>query len=218
VDADAYAATAATKPTRHPERARYDRDTVHAVLDEALICHLGYVRDGRAVVLPTIHARVGERLYLHGSKGAAAARRAADDGGIPVCVTATVVTGLVLARSGFQHSMNYRSVVVHGTAHRVSGEEECRRALAAVVDHVWPGRSAACRGPSVKELRATSVLAIDLLEVSAKCRTGDPVDKPEDLDGPWWAGIVPVRTAFGVPRPVPGLADGLAAPGTRSAR
>jgi len=217
MDAAAYPATAGTTPTRHAERARYDRRIVHAVLDEALVCHLGCVRDGRPVVIPTIHARIGERLYLHGSKGAAVSRAAAG-AGIAVCVAATVVDGLVLARSAFQHSMNYRSVVLHGTAHPVADAAERSRALDAVVDHVWPGRSAACRPPTAKELRATSVLAIDLLEASAKCRAGDPVDKPGDLDGPWWAGVVPVRAAYGDPEPAADLPPGRPAPAARTVR
>ncbi len=217
MDAAAYPATARTTPTRHAERARYDRPTVHAVLDEALVCHLGYVHVGRPVLIPTIHARIGERLYLHGSKGAAVSRAAASSG-LAVCVAATVVDGLVLARSAFQHSMNYRSVVLHGTARLVADDAERSAALEAVVDHVWPRRSEACRRPNAKELRATSVLSVDLLEVSAKCRAGDPVDKPEDLNGPWWAGVIPVRDAYGDPEPAANLTPGRVAPSARTAR
>lgn len=216
MDPAAYPATARTTPTRHAERARYDRHTVHAVLDEAPLCHLSYIRHDRPVLIPTIHARIGERLYLHGSMGAAVSRAAASSE-LDVCVAATVVDGLVLARSAFQHSMNYRSVVLHGTAHLVANDAERSRALEAVVNHVWPGRSSACRGPSAKELRATSVLAVDLLEVSAKCRTGDPVDKPEDLNGPWWAGVVPVRNAYGDPKPSANLGPDRPAPDARTA-
>jgi len=211
----AYPATAGNTPTRNLERVRYDRATVHAVHDEALVCHLGYVRDGKPVVIPTIHTRIGERLYLHGSKGAAVSR-AAKGVGVAVCVTATVVDGLVLVRSAFQHSMNYRSVVLHGTAEPVADEAERSHALDAVVDHVWPGRSGACRKPTAKELRATSVLVVDLLEVSAKCRAGDPVDKPGDLDGPWWAGVVPVHTVYADPEPAVDLPPGRPAPAART--
>jgi len=211
MDAGAYQATARTIPARHAERARYDRATVHAVLDEALICHLAYVREGLPVMIPTIHARIGERLYLHGSTGASNSRAAAGQG-IAVCVTATVIDALVLARSAFHHSMNYRSVIVHGTARPVCDEAERSRALAAVVDHVWPGRSEACREPTPKELAATSVLALDLLEVSAKCRTGDPVDDPADLAGPWWAGLVPVTSGLGHPEPAADLRPGRPSP------
>jgi nitroimidazol reductase NimA-like FMN-containing flavoprotein (pyridoxamine 5'-phosphate oxidase superfamily) len=174
------------------DRARYDRELVHAVLDEAPICHLGFVVDGAPVVLPTIHARLGERLFLHGSTGARALRAAAGDG-LPVCATVTLLDGLVLAKSAFHHSMNYRSVVVHGTARQVRDEDEKRRALHAIVDHIVPGRTADCRPPSRRELAATAVLALDLDEVSAKVRTGGPVDEPEDLQLPYWSGVVPVR-------------------------
>jgi len=217
MDAAAYPAIAKTTPTRHVERARYDRQIVHAVLDQALVCHLSYVHDSRPLLIPTIHARVGERLYLHGSKGAAVSR-AATDGGLAVCIAATVVDGLVLARSAFQHSMNYRSVVLHGTAHLVTDDAERSRALEAVVDHIWAGRSKACRAPSAKELRATSVLAVDLLEVSAKCRAGDPVDKPEDLNGPWWAGVVAVHAAYGEPEPAANLGPDRPTPAARAAQ
>jgi len=203
----AYPATASTTPTRLAERARYDKETVHAVLDEALICHLAYVRDGRPVIIPTIHARIGERLYLHGSTGASVARAATSDG-IAVCVAVTIVDGLVLARSAFHHSMNYRSVVVHGMARAVTDDAEQTLALEAVVEHVWPGRKDGCRPPNRKERAATSLLALDLLTVSAKVRTGDPVDEPEDLDGPWWAGLVPVRVALGDPVPARDLLPG----------
>ncbi|MDQ2761040.1 MAG: pyridoxamine 5'-phosphate oxidase family protein [Actinomycetota bacterium] len=216
MDAAAYPAIPKTTPTRHAERACYDRQTVHAVLDQALVCHLSYICDGRPVLIPTIHARIGERLYLHGSKGAALSR-AATDSGLAVCVAATVVDGLVPARSAFQHSMNYRSVVLHGTAHLVADDAERARALEAVVDHVWPGRSRACRAPSAEELRATSVLAVGLLEVSAKCRAGDPVDKPEDLNGSWWAGVVPVHDTYGDPEPAANLGPDRPAPGARAA-
>ncbi|MDP9239305.1 MAG: pyridoxamine 5'-phosphate oxidase family protein [Actinomycetota bacterium] len=206
-----YPVTASNTPVRLAERAHYDRATVHAVLDEALICHVAYVRDGRPVLIPTIHARVGERLYLHGSTGASASRAAAGDG-VSVCVAATIVDGLVLARSAFHHSMNYRSVVVHGVARPVTDAAERSIALDALVDHVWPGRSGGCRAPSRKELAATTVLALDLLEVSAKVRTGDVADEPEDMDGPWWAGIVPVAVAYGEPVAAGDLLPGLAAP------
>jgi nitroimidazol reductase NimA-like FMN-containing flavoprotein (pyridoxamine 5'-phosphate oxidase superfamily) len=213
----AYPVTAAATPARLAERASYDRQTVHAILDEALICHLAYLRDGRPVLIPTIHARVGERLYLHGSTGASASRAAAPEG-MAVCVAVTMVDGLVLARSAFHHSMNYRSVVVHGTARPVTDDAERVVAMDAVVDHIWPGRTSACRPPTRKEYAATSVLALDLLEVSAKVRSGDAVDEPEDGDGPWWAGVVPVRTAYGEPEPAGDLLPGRLSPGTRPAR
>ncbi len=206
---DTYRATPRTTPTRSPERARHDRATVHAVLDEALVCHLGFVApDGRPVVLPTIHARVGERLYLHGSTGSRPLRAAPLD----VCVTATLVDGLVLARSAFHHSMDYRSVVVHGPAVPVHDPAERAVALDAIVDHVVAGRAADCRPGSRRELAATAVLRVDLDEVSAKVRTGGAIDEPEDLDGPYWAGVVPVRTVLGTPEPDAALPAGAGLP------
>ncbi|MFJ3966373.1 pyridoxamine 5'-phosphate oxidase family protein [Streptomyces sp. NPDC090036] len=208
-----YEPTALTVPTRSRDRARYDRETVHSILDAAFICHLGFVRDGAPVVLPTLFARVGESLYMHGSTGSrpllAAGRT---DPGLPVCVTVTHVDALVLARSAFHHSLNYRSVVVHGTAHQVTDEEECRTALDAMVDSVVPGRSADVRPASARELAATAVIRVDLTEVSAKLRSGPPNDDAEDLDLPHWAGLIPVAPAYGTPVPAADLAPGIAVP------
>ncbi|MGW0613842.1 pyridoxamine 5'-phosphate oxidase family protein [Streptomyces sp. NPDC002788] len=210
----AYTPTDRTVPTRSPDRASYDRELVHAILDEAYVCHLGFVRDGAPVVLPTLYARVGERLYVHGSTGSRPLRAAGQaDPGLPVCLTVTHVDGLVLARSAFHHSINYRSVVVHGVAHDVTDPQEKRRALDALVDHVVPGRSADSRPADKKELAATAVIRLDLHEVSAKLRTGGVNDEPEDLTLPHWAGIVPVRRAYGTPVPDPGLATGTELPG-----
>ncbi|MCX5588107.1 pyridoxamine 5'-phosphate oxidase family protein [Streptomyces erythrochromogenes] len=209
----AYEPTDRTVPTRSRDRARYDRETVHSILDEAYICHLGYVRDGAPVVLPTLFARVGEALYMHGSTGSrpllAAGRT---DPGLPVCVTVTHVDGLVLARSAFHHSLNYRSVVVHGTAHQVTDEEECRTALDAMIDAVAPGRSGDVRPANAKELAATAVIRVDLDEVSAKLRTGPSNDDAEDLGLPHWAGVVPVGTTYGTPVPAADLDPGIALP------
>lgn len=210
---DAYEPTDRTVPSRSRDRARYDRETVHSILDQAYICHLGFVRDGAPVVLPTLFGRVGESLYIHGSTGSRpllAAGKA--DPGLPVCVTVTHVDGLVLARSAFHHSLNYRSVVVHGTAYQVTDEEERRTALDALVDHVVPGRSADSRPANAKELAATAVIRLDLTEVSAKLRTGGPNDDPEDLGLPYWAGVVPVAPAYGAPVPAADLAPGTATP------
>ncbi|MEW2392674.1 pyridoxamine 5'-phosphate oxidase family protein [Streptomyces venezuelae] len=197
-DSAAYAPTDRTIPTRSADRAAYDRETVHAILDEAYVCHLGFVRDGSPVVLPTLYGRVGERLYVHGSTGSRPLRMARAtsnerDPGLEVCLTVTHVDGLVLARSAFHHSINYRSVVIHGTAHQVTDPEEKRLALDALVDHVVPGRSADSRPANTKELAATAVLSLDLNEVSAKARTGGPNDDPEDTGLPHWAGVVPLR-------------------------
>lgn len=209
--AERYEPVPMTTPTRHPERATYDRAAVHAVLDEALICHVGTVVDDRPVVLPMIHARVGEVLYLHLSTGARLARSIPDDG-LPVCLTVTLVEGLVLARSQFHHSLNYRSVVVHGRAEPVTDPEERVAALAALVDHIVPGRSAATRPVTGRELAATAVIRVPLREVSMKLRDGDPSDDDADLTLPHWAGVIPVATAFGSPRPAPGLATGIDLP------
>ncbi|MFC9586461.1 pyridoxamine 5'-phosphate oxidase family protein [Streptomyces yangpuensis] len=209
----AYEPTDRTVPTRSRDRARYDRETVHSILDGAYICHLGFVRDGAPVVLPTLFARVGESLYMHGSTGSrpllAAGR---SDPGLPVCVTVTHVDGLVLARSAFHHSLNYRSVVVHGTARQVTDEAECRTALDAMVDAVAPGRSGDVRPANAKELAATAVIRVDLEEVSAKLRTGPVNDDAEDLGLPHWAGVVPVGTTYGTPVPAADLAPGIAVP------
>ncbi|MFE9794124.1 pyridoxamine 5'-phosphate oxidase family protein [Streptomyces goshikiensis] len=208
----AYEPTDRTVPSRSRERARYDRETVHSILDQAYLCHLGFIRDGAPVVLPTLFGRVGERLYLHGSTGSRPLLAAKADPGLPVCVTVTHVDGLVLARSAFHHSLNYRSVVVHGTAHQVTDEAERRLALNALVDQVVPGRSADSRPADAKELAATAVIRLDLTEVSAKVRTGGPNDDPEDLDLPFWSGVVPVAPAYGTPVPAADLAPGIAAP------
>ncbi|MEV4972495.1 pyridoxamine 5'-phosphate oxidase family protein [Streptomyces scopuliridis] len=208
----AYQSTPRTVPTRARERAAYDRELVHGILDEAYVCHLGFVRDGAPVVLPTLYGRVGERLYVHGSTGSRPLRmtaagggteRAGDgneaDPGLAVCLTVTHVDGLVLARSAFHHSINYRSVVVHGIARPVTDPEERRTALDAIVDHVVPGRSADSRPANARELAATAVIRLDLDEVSAKVRTGGPNDDPEDLSLPHWAGVVPLARGYGAP-------------------
>lgn len=201
-----YAPTPRTRPARNRERMSYDRAAVHAVLDEATLCHVGFVVDGEPVVLPQLHARVGERLYLHGSTGATAMRLAQGEG-IAVCVTVTLVDGLVLARSAFHHSINYRSVVVRGTATPVTDPEEKNMALAAVVDAVVPGRSSHTRGPDRRELAATSVLCLPIAEASLKARSGPPNDDPADLDLPYWAGVLPLIVSAGVPVPAPDLSE-----------
>ncbi|GGR65256.1 pyridoxamine 5'-phosphate oxidase family protein [Streptomyces roseolus] len=217
---DRYAPTDRTVPTRSRKRASYDRAVVHAILDEGYVCHLGFVRDGAPVVLPTLYGRIGERLYVHGSTGSRPLRMAAapkpgtvaEDPGLPVCLTVTHVDGLVLARSAFHHSLNYRSVVVHGTAHQVTDPEELRAALDALVDQVVPGRAADARPADAKELAATAVVRLDLEEVSAKIRTGGPNDDPADLALPHWAGVVPVAPRTGAPVPSADLDPSIAPP------
>ncbi|MBT3153914.1 pyridoxamine 5'-phosphate oxidase family protein [Streptomyces sp. CHD11] len=209
-----YPPTERTVPTRSPGRAAYDKELVHAILDEGYVCHLGFVRDGAPVVLPTLYGRIGEVLYVHGSTGSRPLRAAGRaDAGLPVCLTVTHVDALVLARSAFHHSVNYRSVVVHGLAHDVTDPEEKRQALDALVDHVVPGRAADSRPADRKELAATAVLRLELAEVSAKLRTGGANDEPEDLGLPHWAGVVPLRKGYGTPLADPGLAPGTALPG-----
>lgn len=212
----AYPPTSRTTPTRYRERARYDRRTVHDILDEALVCHLGYLSAGRPVVLPTTHARLDETLYLHGSTGSGpllAARAAEAAGsGLPVCVTVTLVDGLVLARSAMHHSVNFRSVVAVGEARVVDDPGEKSRALGCLLDHIAPGRAADCRAPDASELAATGVLALDLVEVSAKVRGGPPADDPQDLPLPHWAGVVPLTLTAGTPVPADDLDPAIPAP------
>ena len=197
-----------TRVTREPKRGRYDRETIDAILDEALVSHLGFVHDGHPFVIPTLHARVGDVVYVHGSTGAAslAAER-------EVCLTVTLLDGLVLARSVFAHSANYRSAVVRGRARRVSDPEEQRRALRAVVEHLTPGQWDHARRPDRRESAATAVLALSLDEASVKVRRGPPGD-PEAVDAGdrRWAGVVPVSTVLGTPRTCPALPDYVAAP------
>ncbi|MFE9836981.1 pyridoxamine 5'-phosphate oxidase family protein [Streptomyces sp. NPDC005551] len=209
----AYTPTDRTVPTRSRERAAYDRELVHSILDEGYVCHLGFVRDGAPVVLPTLYGRVGERLYLHGSTGSRPLRMAGQaDPGLPVCVTVTHVDGLVLARSAFHHSMNYRSVMVHGVARQVTDPDEKREALDALMDHVVPGRSRDSRPANAKEQAATAVIRLDLDEVSAKLRTGGPNDEPEDLSLPYWTGVLPLAKGYGTPVPAADMAPGIGLP------
>ncbi|MEU9311050.1 pyridoxamine 5'-phosphate oxidase family protein [Streptomyces sp. NPDC048256] len=209
----AYTPTDRTIPTRSAQKASYDRDLVHAILDEGYVCHLGFVRDGAPVVLPTLYGRVGETLYVHGSTGSRPLRMTGQaDPGLPVCLTVTHVDGLVLARSAFHHSINYRSVVVHGIAYDVTDPQEKLTALDALVDHVVPGRAADSRPANKKELAATAVIRLDLNEVSAKTRTGGVNEEPEDLTLPHWAGVLPLRKGYDAPLPEADLAPGIALP------
>jgi nitroimidazol reductase NimA-like FMN-containing flavoprotein (pyridoxamine 5'-phosphate oxidase superfamily) len=208
---------APTDRTRHrrlPKRGSFDVDVINAIVDEALYCHVGFAADGRPVVIPTIHARVGDQLYFHGAVANQMLRTLAD--GVDVCVTMTLVDGLVLARSQFHHSMNYRSVVVFGRATRVDDEDEKRAALHALVEHVVPGRTSDARPPTPSELRKTLVCRLPITEASAKIRTGGPVDDDEDLALPVWAGVIPCEITFGGAQPEPGLPDALTPPRTRA--
>ncbi len=175
---------------RKPGRASYDAELVDRILDEALICHLGFAVDGQPQVIPTIHARDGSTLYLHGSKGSRALGALSE--GAQCCVSVTLVDGIVLARSALHHSLNYRSAIVFGTARRVADPAEKARALEVVVEHIAPGRTGDARRPAPDELEATEVLAIELEEASAKVREGGPIDAAEDMGLPVWAGQLPL--------------------------
>jgi uncharacterized protein len=190
-----YSETARTRLHRRPQRGTYDRGVVHAILDEALVCHLAFAVDGQPYALPTTFVRDGESLFVHGSAASRMMRSLGE--GLPVCLTVMFVDGLVLARSAFHHSMNYRSVVVLGTAREVTDVHDKRRALALLVDKVSPGRSATVRAPSDNELRATTVLALPLEEVSAKIRVGPPIEDEADMSIPVWAGVVPIGLRAG---------------------
>ncbi len=195
--------TQRTAVKRHPERGSYDRATIDAIVDEALICHVGFLVDEQPYVIPTIHARDGDMLYLHGSPGSRMLRNLAQ--GVDVCVTVTLLDGLVLARSVYHHSMNYRSVLVLGRAREVTDREEKLRAMRTVVEHVLPGRWDDARQPNEAELKGTTILAISLQEASAKIRTGPPKDIEEDLALPVWAGVIPLELVPSVPIPDKGI-------------
>lgn len=206
-----YQPTPRTTASRKNDWLDYDVAAVAAVLDEALTCHVGYVVDGAPVVVPQLHARVGQTLYLHSSTGATLGRLARD-GGVELCVTVTLLDAIVLARSQFNHSLQYRSVVVRGRGELVTDPAERAVALAALVDHVVPGRSQDSRTASPKEDAATAVVRLPLVEVSLKVRGEGVDDDPEDLGLPHWAGVVPVRTAFGPAEPAPDLDPAIAVP------
>ena len=199
-----------TRVRRLAERGRYDRATIDAILDEALVCHLGVVVDGEPHVIPTLHARIGDHLYVHGAV-ANHVLRALNAGGV-VCATVTLLDGLVLARSAFHHSVNYRSVVVFGRAERVTDPDEQWAALSAFVEHVVPGRSNDTRPPTPTELRSTMVLRLPLDEASAKVRTGGPKEEPDDLGLDYWGGVVPLHLEAGEPEPDEHVTAGGAVP------
>jgi uncharacterized protein len=203
------ATTDRTKVRRHAERGTDDRVTAYDVIDEAYIAHVGFVVDGEPRVLPMTYGRDGDVLYLHGAVGNAMLRASAD---AEVCVTITLLDGLVLARSAFHHSMNYRSVVLLGVARKVEDEDEKRHAFDCIVDHVLAGRTEEARPANDGELRKTLVLALPIAEGSAKVRTGGPIDDEEDLDLPVWAGVIPLRLTPGEPEQDPAQGAALPAP------
>ncbi len=198
-----------TRVKRLPERGVYDTDAIYSVLDEALICHVGFVADHGPVVIPTIHARVGDTLYLHGSPASAMLRSTP---GEQVCITVTILDGLVVARSAFHHSMNYRSVVVFGEPRIVDDPAERMVALEAITNHVIPGRWDEARQPNDKEDRGTRLLAVNLVEASMKTRSGPPGDEAEDMDLDIWAGVIPMALTAGDPITAPDLKPGVPVP------
>jgi len=202
---DTFATTGRTTPTRFGDQVSYDRAAAYAILDEAYYCHLGFTVDGEPRVLPTLVVRVDDTVYVHGSTGSRPLLEARQSDGLPVCVTVTLLDGLVFGRAQFHHSANYRSVMVHGRATLVTDEAEKKRVLTALVDKVARGRAADSRPPNRKELAETSLLALPLREVSVKSRTGGVRDEPEDFGLPHWAGVVPMRLVAGDPRTEPGV-------------
>jgi nitroimidazol reductase NimA-like FMN-containing flavoprotein (pyridoxamine 5'-phosphate oxidase superfamily) len=202
--------TERTTVRRLAKRGSYDRALVYSILDEALYCHVGFIAGGRPVVIPTIHVRIDDRLYVHGSAASHMLRSLRD--GVEACVTVTLMDGLVLARSAFHHSMNYRSVMIFGTAMEVVEREEKLAAFEKLVEHVVHGRAAEIRGPNDREMRQTLLLALPLEEVSAKVRTGPPIDDEEDYAMSVWAGVLPLTITPGAPIADPRLPDGTPVP------
>lgn len=186
-----------TRVGRHPERGQYDREQVNAVLDDGFFGHLAFVVDGHPYAMPMLYVRDGDHIYLHGSVKGRFARSVVD--GRPLCFTVTLIDGLVLARAAFNHSVNYRSAVVLGTARVIDDPDDKRHAMDLLVDHVVPGRTADARGADPGELKATEIIALHIDEASAKVRTGGPVDKSGDMDMPIWAGVLPVALRAGEP-------------------
>ena len=195
---------------RYPNRGSHEPEVIHGILDEAFLAHIGFQVDGQPFVIPTLFGREAEKLYLHGSAVSRMLREL--ETGIPACVTVTLVDGMVLARSGFHHSMNYRSVIAFGTAHKIGEPEEKRRALRIISDHVMAGRWDEVRGPSDKELNATAVIEFSIEEASAKIRRGPPLDDEEDYALPVWAGVLPLALEAKTPIPDPRLPDDVKVP------
>jgi uncharacterized protein len=201
--------TERTKVKRHAERGVYDRDEIYSVLDQAFICHLGFVANGQPYVIPTVYGRCGDLIYIHGSVASRTIHSLAE--GIDACATVTLVDGFVLARSAFRHSVNYRSVVILGTARLVTDPQEKIEGLRCFTNHVIPGRWEEVRPPDNTEMIRTSVLSLPLDEVSAKVRSGPPLDLEDDYAWPVWAGVVPVQTAVGEPIPDAHVLPGISA-------
>ncbi|MDR0810575.1 MAG: pyridoxamine 5'-phosphate oxidase family protein [Gemmobacter sp.] len=209
---NAYHPTPRSRVKRSPTRAIYDHEKVHAILDSAMLCHVAYAIDGQPYCTPTIHWREGGQVYWHGSSASRMLRQQAK--GMPVCLTVTHFDGLVLARSAYNHSCNYRSAMVFGTARLVDEPEEKRRALDAITERLVPGRAATLRPMSTQEIKATSVVVMEIEEASAKIRAENVGDDAEDGDWPVWAGVIPLVTRTGAPEPSPMLSAGIALPET----
>ncbi len=205
-----FSKTKRTTLKRLPKRGVYDRNRVYEILDEGFICHVGFAVEGKPVVIPTGYARVEDRLFIHGSQASRMLRTLSQ--GIDVCVTVTLVDGLVLARSAFHHSINYRSVVIFGRAALVEDQDTKLSALFAFSEHVIPGRWNDVRAPTPEEMKSTTVLALELTEASAKVRTGPPLDDEDDYSLPVWAGVIPLRLASSAPINDPRLPEGIARP------
>jgi uncharacterized protein len=206
-----YTPSARTRVVREPHRGIYDRATAYQILDEGFICHVGFIADGQPFVIPTGYGRAGDNLYIHGSAASRMLRNL--DRGVAVCVTVTLLDGLVLARSIFNHSMNYRSVVVLGTAVAVNDPQEKLAALRALSEHILPGRWQESRQPNEQELKATLVMRLPITEFSAKVRTGPPIDDEADYSFPTWAGVIPLQTVAGQPIDDPRLEPRREVPG-----
>ena len=202
--------TERTKLKRLPKRGHFDRETVYGILDEGFICHVGFAPQGQPFVIPTGYARVDDKLYIHGSQASRMLRTLS--GGLDACVTVTLIDGLVLARSAFHHSINYRSVVIFGRATIVEDREEKSSALVALSEHIVRGRWADVREPTEEELVQTTVLSMPIVEASAKIRTGPPLDDEEDYALPIWAGVIPLKVEAGEPIKDPRLPDGIEVP------
>jgi len=200
---DNHVPSARTRVVREPHRGIYDRATAYKILDEGLVCHIGFAVDGQPFVIPTGYGRADDHLYVHGSAASRMLRNL--DQGVPICLTVTLLDGLVLARSIFNHSMNYRSVVVLGTAFAVKDREEKLEALRTISEHIVPGRWVESRQPNEQELKATLVMRLPIAEFSAKVRQGPPIDDEEDREFPTWAGIIPFQIVAGAPIPDPKL-------------
>lgn len=199
-----------TKLKRLPKRGHFDRETIYGILDEGFICHVGFAPDGQPFVIPTGYARVDDKLYIHGSQASRTLRKLS--GGLDACVTVTIIDGLVLARSAFHHSMNYRSVVIFGRATIVEDRDEKMKALVALSEHIIRGRWAEVREPTEEEMVMTTVLELPLVEASAKIRTGPPLDDEEDYAMNVWAGVIPLKLEAGEPIKDPRLPEGIQVP------